>query len=361
MTLSAAHPLDERIAQAAKAGDITEFGWLLTVATRDSNHGLVFPKAFAEAIARFPAPFLTTLLSFGANPNFLPPNQPFDRSEPKALPPLHLAARGLSTEPVDLLLKAGADPSFRDGLNRTALIVAASLGSEGIARALINAGSPLEATDYHQLDALHRAMPYVASEDPLFAFLPGKAASREKLFFPLIDGAKIARLLLAAGAPASDSAPSERLASRIPLPPLAAAIRLGDLSLAQTLIERGAETAWLVPVSHRPSRDPDHNAWIHSLAGWADKIERHPEMSPFIKAARELALLAPAFPFPAPASPASDPPPAAIAPAPRSPRANLASRRAAEALRSLTGSSAAPLTPASQKSPPPKPSRLFEK
>lgn len=134
---------------------------------------------------------------------------------------------------VALLLSRGADPALPDAQGRSALLLAAAAGCHQSVAALINAKAPLDALDAAGQSALDAPLHGFPSQDPMIEFIQGALADprlRPALRFarPLAAKARVARLLLIAGAE-----------FRQPLPLLALAIRLRDQRLFDALAARG--------------------------------------------------------------------------------------------------------------------------
>lgn len=190
--------------------------------------------------------YLKRLLEAGANPNALAAREGRDQNQRL----LHRAAHAKRDANLWALMGAGAAPALVDSKGQTALMIAAEAAHPLSAQALIETGSPVDALDHAGRSALDRALDYRLVDDALRLESPG-ARELEQSAWRLAVGAQIALALLEAGASA---APSRSPAATASLPPLAAALRLQNLSLFRALLSRGAQPRWLLQLA---PFDPD--------------------------------------------------------------------------------------------------------
>ena len=156
-----------------------------------------------------------TLLSEGVSPN--------GREALNGHGPLHQAARANSTEVVDILLAAGADPSAPDGQGVTPLMRAADSVALDAGRRLLAAGAEVNAQ--HDPDG-NTALTQLVGE--LFRRrMTGEASPNGS------DPIGFARLLLESGA-------DPNLENRSGDEPLKAVVAMQDAPLLELLLEHGA-------------------------------------------------------------------------------------------------------------------------
>lgn len=253
--------LDARLARAICDNGSAHFDAALASlqsASPKSKGPLPAPLALKAAASHPNAYYLSRLLLAGANPNERPAWTPGDPAFFNNDTLLHHAARSGSPAAIAALARAGADTSLADDRGATALALACELGLPDCAQALRHAGSPVNQPDLLGHTPLSRSLPYSFDEEPLWA-ASFHALDETALLERLARGSRIASMLLRDGARADSPGP----ASPKQLPPLAAAIRLGDEPLAQALIDAGADASWLTPPPKAPA--PSHiPAWLLS-------------------------------------------------------------------------------------------------
>lgn len=315
--------LDRRLAKIIQRNDLLAFDEALGAACLSAS-----PRPpFSESSPRAPLPepslaldaalrsknelFLGRLLAAGANPDARAPDEPEGFFSPETDTPrsqrlLHRAVSLSKDWAVWALLRSGANPSSRDAGGRTPLIFAARENKPLCAQALIEMGSPLDATDNMGRSALYFALRWPLSEDALaraHASPKDIALDGERL----ASRAPLALALLEAGASAADPAlsPSQQAPS---LPFLAAALRSQSLPLARALLRAGANPSWLLgpaPLPSDPGAESDPARHFLLLA------QNRPEFRPLIERARAMAReMAQALQAPSPNALREPPPPA---------------------------------------------------
>ena len=144
---------EEALCQAARQGELERVRLLLKAYPDELLTGARERTALVEAIIAGHTDIVALLLQNGADPNGV--------SEVNAYPgrvlPLHAAVRSGRPAIPSMLLRAGADVEARDEAGNTALILAASTGSENMLLALLAGGARIESTDNRGWTALTAA------------------------------------------------------------------------------------------------------------------------------------------------------------------------------------------------------------
>lgn len=238
--------------------------------------------ALAEALQSPDLAYLDLLLKAGAHPDALAGKQDTHSNPLRGQRLLHRAASLNCPGAIWALMAAGADPALRDRGGRTALIIASASGHRICAEALIETGSPLDSADHSGRSALDCALTHHLRKDPI-SRARSSPSEIDRFAQGLAERAPIAMALLLAGADAGAPNHAPRsVGEPRPLPYLACALRLQNLSLFRSLLQNGANPAWLLEPQRAenspiPSAPDDPQALIFWMTRRSDQralIER---------------------------------------------------------------------------------------
>ncbi len=139
--------------QAIRQGDIKTVRLLLAVLQEEDPVDTGLRPPLLEAITAGRADIVALLLQSGANPNGISSGG----IVPGHLIPLHCSVRSEKPAILSMLLAAGANVEGRDAAGNTALIIAASAGSDDMVLALLAGGASVSSADNREWTALTAA------------------------------------------------------------------------------------------------------------------------------------------------------------------------------------------------------------